>query len=105
MFQVLVQYLATDIYASFYVDKAIDDYHELLKKVTTVIVNLKQLQAEQVKLAYKDLQLGSYINIDPAECSHVFLLCPYVPFPAVFATDDSSKKWIVDGSIPDINIM
>ena len=70
MFQVLVQYLG-DRYASFYDYKAINDYHELLKRVTTMILYLKQLQAEQVRLAYKDLQLRSYINIDPAECLHM----------------------------------
>ena len=70
MFQVLVQYLGGR-YASFYVDKAIDDYHKLLKRVTTVIPYLKQLQAEQVRLAYKELKLGSYRNIDPDECLHM----------------------------------
>ena len=70
MFQVLVQYLGGR-YASFYVDKAIDDYHELLKRVTTVIPYVKQLQAEQVILRYKKLPLGSYINIDPDEYLHM----------------------------------
>ena len=70
MYQVLVQYLS-DRYASFYVDKEITDYQELLKKVRAVVPYLKQLQADQVRLAYKDLQLGSFINIDPAECLHM----------------------------------
>ena len=89
MFQVLVQYLGGR-YASFYVDKAIDDYHELLKRVTTVILYLKQLQAKQVRLEYKDLQLGSYININPAECLHM---------AEVF------RNAVACGSDPDINIM
>lgn len=70
MYQVLVQYLG-DRYASFYVDKEITDYQELLKKVRAVVPYLKHLQADQVRLAYKDLQLGSFINIDPAECLHM----------------------------------
>ena len=70
MFQVLVQYLG-DRYASFYVNNAIVDYQELLEKVQAIIPYVKQLQANQVRLAYKDLELGSFINIDPAECLHM----------------------------------
>ena len=66
MFQVIVQYFE-DRFASFFVDKPIEVYKDLLQQVRKVVPVLRQIKDEEIKISYKDIQLDTFINIDPSE--------------------------------------
>lgn len=73
MFQVIVQYFE-DRFASFFVDKPIELYKDLLQQVRKVVPVLGKLKDEEIKISYKDIQLDTFINIDPSEdCENLHL--------------------------------
>ena len=63
MYQVLVQYFE-DRYASFFCQSTITEYGLLLQRIKDCIPSFKQLQDDQIRVAYKDVQSECYINID-----------------------------------------
>ena len=66
MFQVLLVLLQyfEDRYASFYVQNPITDFTELLERVKKVVPVLKGIPDNQIRISYKDVQLGTSVNID-----------------------------------------
>ena len=58
MFQVLLQYFE-DRYASFYVQNPITDLTELLERVKKAVPVLKGIPEDQIRISYKDVQLGT----------------------------------------------
>ena len=64
MFQVLLQYFE-DRYASFYVQNPITDFTELLERVKKAVPVLKGTSDDQIKISYKDVQLGTFVNAFP----------------------------------------
>ena len=74
MFQVIVQYFE-DRFASFFVDNPIEAYKDLLEQVRKVIPVPRQISDEDIKISYKDIQLDTFINIDPSEdCKNLHLI-------------------------------
>ena len=70
MFQVLLQYFE-DRYASFYVQNPITNFTELLERVKKVVPVLKGIPDDQIRISYKDVQLGTFVNIDSHEQLHL----------------------------------
>ena len=70
MFQVLLQYFE-DRYACFYVQNPITDFTELLKRVKKAVPVLKGIPDDQIRISYKDVQLGTFVNIDSHEQLHL----------------------------------
>ena len=70
MFQVLLQYFE-DRYASFYVQNPITDFTELLERVKKAVPVLKGTPHDQIRISYKDVQLGTFLNIDSHEQLHL----------------------------------
>ena len=70
MFQVLLQYFE-DRYASFYVQNPITDFTELLERVKKAVPVLKGIPHDQIRISYKDVQLGTFLNIDSHEQLHL----------------------------------
>jgi len=69
MFQVLVQYL-DDRYASFLVDTAIHDYSELMRLILRAVPFWNE-KSSNLRIAYKDVELNSFINIEADEPMHL----------------------------------
>ena len=63
MFQVLVQYFDQH-YASFFTKGPVEEYALLLPKIKELIPYFGQLEDNQIRVAYKDVQSDCYINID-----------------------------------------
>ena len=58
----------------FFVDKPIEVYKDLLQQVRKVVPVLRQIKDEEIKISYKDIQLDTFINIDPSEdCENLHL--------------------------------
>ena len=70
MFQVLVCYFG-DRCASFFVEEPILEYSLLLQRIKSAIPSFLQLQDEQIRLAYHDVQSGCFININPEDQLHL----------------------------------
>ena len=70
MFQVLVRYFG-DRCGSFFVEEPISKYSLLLQKIKSVIPCFLQLQDEQMRIAYYDVQSGCFINISPEDQLHL----------------------------------
>ena len=70
MFQVLVRYFG-DRCASFFVQEPILEYSLLLQRIKSAIPCFLQLQDEQIRIAYHDVQSGCFININPEDQLHL----------------------------------
>ena len=70
MFEVLLQYFE-DRYASFYVQNPITDFTELLERVKKAVPVLKFIPDYQIRISYKDVQFGIFVNIDSQEQLHL----------------------------------
>ena len=72
MFQVPLQYFE-DRYTSFYIQNPITNFTELLEQVKKAVPVLKGIPDNQIKILYKDVQLGTFLNIDSHEQLHLAL--------------------------------
>ena len=63
--------LKTGKYASFYVQNPITDFTELLERVRKAVPVLKGIPDDQIRISYKDVQLGTFVNIDSHEQLHL----------------------------------
>ena len=63
--------LRTGKYASFYVQNPITDFTELLERVKKTVPVLKFIPDYQIRISYKDVQLGIFVNIDSHEQLHL----------------------------------
>lgn len=68
MYQVIIQYFE-ERFASFFVEEPIQEYKDLLNRVKKAIPVLRDIKDDEIKISYKDIQLGTFINIDPSEYS------------------------------------
>ena len=66
MYQIILQYFE-DRFASFFTKEPIQGYKELLGRIREAIPALHGIEADQIKILYKDIQLGTFINIDSTE--------------------------------------
>ena len=74
MFQVVVQYFG-DRFASFFVENPIEDDRELLEQVRKVIPVIREVKDKEIKILYKDIQLDTFISIDPSgHCENLHLI-------------------------------
>ena len=65
MYQVLIQYFE-DRYASFYVQNPIS-----LEQVKKAVAVPRGIPNDQIRISYKDVQLGTFVNIDSHEQLHL----------------------------------
>jgi len=72
MFQVPLQYFE-DRYTSFYIQNPITNFTELLEQVKKAVPVLKGIPDNQIRILYKDVQLGTFLNIDSHEQLHLAL--------------------------------
>ena len=63
--------LRTGKYASFYVQNPITDFTELLERVKKAVPVLKFIPDYQIRISYKDVQMGIFVNIDSHEQLHL----------------------------------
>ena len=63
--------LRTGKYASFYVQNPITDFTELLERVKKAVPVLKFIPDYQIRISYKDVQMGTFVNIDSHEQLHL----------------------------------
>lgn len=92
MFQVIVQYFE-DRFASFFVDNPIEVYKDLLKQVRKVIPVLRQISDEEIKISYKDIQLDTFINIDPSEdCENLHLIEAFRNYTTTGSDSNSNRR-------------
>ena len=63
--------MRTGKYASFYVQNPITDFTELLERVKKEVPVLKGIPDYQIRISYKDVQLGIFVNIDSHEQLHL----------------------------------
>ena len=91
MFQVLLQYFE-DRYASFYVQNPITDFTELLERVKKAVPVLKGTPDDQIRMSHKDVQLGTFLNIDSHEQLHL---------QETFRKSISLWFWLLQASAPE----
>ena len=70
MYQVLIQYFE-DRYATFYVQNPITDFTELLERVKKAVAVLQGIPNDQIRISYKEVRLGTFVNIDSHEQVHL----------------------------------
>jgi hypothetical protein len=66
MYKVLIQYFENR-FASFFVSEPIQNYKDLVDYVRKVIGAFRYVEDDQLKILYKDIELDTFINIDPSE--------------------------------------
>ena len=66
MYQVLIQYFQNRI-ASFFVNEPIIDYQDLVEHIRKVIPVFQSVDDKELKISYKDLDLDTFINIEPTD--------------------------------------
>jgi hypothetical protein len=64
MYKVLIQYFENR-FASFFVSE--QNYQDLVDYVKKVIPAFRYVEDDQLKILYKDIELDTFINIDPSE--------------------------------------
>jgi hypothetical protein len=62
MFQLLVNYLG-DRYVSVFIEKPIKEYRLLVEHIKSAIACFNKLQNNKIRIAYKDVHSGCFINI------------------------------------------